>query len=187
MENKSLCDKVSELASKYYYNVKESSYHLYQRVTNEPRRLCSRLREDPWYFASVGTAFIAPTLAAAITAYVMEHHNYSQDTITNYAIWTKNAGFFIVNIPMHLYTHRKKFETKKDWLNETKTIISSNLFGLVANTILQPRAHSVALNYGMSGPWAVLLTYPPVGFCVTYLKVLYDDFMGAIGLKKKIK
>ena len=166
----SLCERVSKL---------------YHKSINEPKRLWGRFREDPWYFASVGAAFMVPTLMAGIAAYVMEKYNCSQDTITSYAIWIKNAGFFVVNVPMHLYTHRKKFETLKDLLKETRIIVSSNLFGLVANTILQPRAHGLALNYGMTDPWAVLLTYPPIGGCVTYLKVLYDDFMGAIGLKKK--
>lgn len=162
----------------------EITNRLYHKVINEPRRLCREIKRDPGYFVSVGTAFIVPTLMAAIAAYAMKD-DYSQDTIKNVAIWTKNVGFFAVNIPMHLYTHRKKLETVEDWFKETGTILSSNLAGLVLNTILQPKAHGLALNYGITDPGAVLLTYPPVGLGVTYLKVLYDGVMGAIGLKKK--
>lgn len=181
----SLCDKVNELAHKYCHVAKEKTVNLYHRAINEPGRLWSEFRKDPWYFASVGAGFIVPIIAAGIGAYMMKKYNYSQDTITNTVIWIKNAGFFLVNIPMHLYTHRKKFETLKDWLKETRTIFTSNLFGLVVNTILQPRAHSLALDYRITDPGAVFLAYPVVGGAVTYLKILYDGFMGAIGLKKK--
>ena len=173
---KSLCDTVSELSSRYYH-----------KAVNEPKRLYGRFREDPFYFASVGAAFIVPTLSAAIAAYVMEQHDYFQDDITSCAIWVKNAGFFIVNMPKHLLTHRKKFENLADVLRDAGIIFSSNLFGLVVNTIAQPVAHAAALEHGITDPWAVLLTYPVIGGAVTYLKVLYDDFKGAVGLKKKKK
>ena len=165
-----LCDKVKKLSAKFI---------------DEPRRLYSRVKEDPWYFVSVGSAFIVPTLAAGISAYLMDRAGYEQETITKSAIWIKNAGFFVVNVPMHLYTHRKKLDSISDYIKEGGTILSSNLLGLIVNTIAQPEAHELALNYGIKDPWAVLLTYPPVGGAVTYAKVLYDDFMGAVGLKKK--
>src|SRR3989339_1367595 len=101
MEQKSLCDRVRELANRYPA-LNEKAAYVYHKAINEPKRLYGRLREDPWYFASVGSAFLAPTLMAGIAAYGMKKYNYPQDTITSYAIWTKNVGFFVVNVPMHL-------------------------------------------------------------------------------------
>tara|TARA_Y100000310_G_scaffold289971_1_gene316798 strand:+ start:3773 stop:4306 length:534 start_codon:yes stop_codon:yes gene_type:complete len=174
-----LDDKVEELSPECS-KVKKLAY----KIINEPQRMIGKVREDPLYFLSIAAGVLLPTAIAATVAYNMQD-DYSQEVVKQATIWTKNIGFFAVNIPTHLYTHKNKFENLDDVKHETKTLVTSNLFGLVANTILQPLAHGFALDHGIKDPLAVVLTYFPVGGAVTYAKILYDDFKGAIGLKKK--
>lgn len=139
------------------------------------------LNQNRKYLIGFGTAFIGSYVIGAGTSTLLEHLNYSKETIALATLIMRTGSYFAINLPLHHSLHKKDYLHKERDANyEMKTLGASNLIGASTNAVLQPLLHWTAMAIKIKNPYAFLLAYFVAGSISTSIKFSIDLKKGVI-------
>jgi hypothetical protein len=144
------------------------------------------IKLNPRYFCSLLAAFGGSYAVGAITATAMQFSGYSEEAIALASQGARLTSFFAINLPLHRYLHKEKYQNNEESTKEMKTLGFSNAVGAILNLTLQPSFHYFAMhNLHIKNPEAFLGAYLFATTLATGTKLGIDIWKGVLSQNKK--